>query len=133
MALWFSKFIYWLFSKFSPRYRELSFNRGKLNEELENLSNHLYEYRNEFSYKIMREVIELVKNIETININIDGDRKRQLIRNGRIRALTDLGNYIDLAVAARKEELKSGKTKQVRDSVRVQAIRTSQNKAEAAI
>lgn len=124
----------WLKSLFVNKWDKdsvLSFNRTKLQTEINNLSDNLYTFRHEVSWKILREVIEMARNIEILDVNkYPNDGKGFYVHKGRMQALTDLGVYIDNAILGKASEMKDGKT-QVRNIIK-QPRRTN-NQAQTAL
>ena len=92
------------FKKKKTQTRILEFNKKKLLNEINNLSDNLYEYRNETSLKIVKEVIDMAMNIQLLDVNLCVDPKDTLIHKGRVQALSDISSYIDRAMSERPSE-----------------------------
>lgn len=92
MALWFK----------NKSERVLEFNTKKLKNDIHNLSDKLYEYRNDVSLNIIKEVINIAKNIQILEVNMSGTDIE--LHKGRVQALSDLDVYIENSIAFRKEK-----------------------------
>lgn len=90
-----------LFSK-PKEERMLEFNKKKLQSDIHNLSDKLYEYRNDVGLAIIKEVVDIAKNIQILEVNLTG--KDIELHRGRVQALNDLSSYIENSIAFRKEK-----------------------------
>lgn len=99
----FFKKLFSIFRKKTPMERQLIFSLTTLSEQMENLSAHLYTFHREDSLKIIREVIELSKNFELLEINRYREPRDIERHRGRYSALSDIGYYIDRAIEHGKE------------------------------
>lgn len=95
-----------LFKKKNESTRLLEFNKKKLMEEINNLSDKLHNFRGETSLKIVKEVIEMARNIQILEVNHYMDEKSISIHKGRLQALSDLSAYIDSAIQERPDPSK---------------------------
>lgn len=134
MVQWFDYIVMWLNSFFyTPATRQLSYNRDKLCSELQNLSDKLFDYKTEMSFAIVREVVEMSKNVAMLEAAQFAKSEQDInLLRGRFQALSDLGHYLDMAIQSRKEEKKTGIKKQSRE-FKVQEIRRANNQAGLAI
>jgi predicted RNase H-like nuclease (RuvC/YqgF family) len=74
--------------------RLLKFNINELKEHIQNLSSRLYPLKNEFSVHIVREVIDMARNVQILEVNKARSEKELHIHQGRLQALSDLSEYI---------------------------------------
>ena len=104
------------FKKKTIHDRVLGFNKDKLQSEINNLSDKLYEFRNEMSLKIILEVLEMARNIQILDVNLYKDEKSLLIHKGRLQALGDMISYLGKASTTqpnKKEDQPRGAVKLV--------------------
>lgn len=108
MALW-SK-------KKEESVRVLEFNKGKLQEEIENLSSHLTKHKEDITLKIFEELLQLARNVEILDVGLYKTEQDLHIHKGRLAAFSDLISYIERAKAFDPKEEKQGRA---RDTVSI--------------
>lgn len=87
MAPWFKK-------KPAAAERLVEFNIDKLKRELGNLGEALYEHRNDRGFLIIREVIELARNIQLLEVSRYKGAERIQIHQGRLESMSDILDFI---------------------------------------
>lgn len=90
--------------KVSKTERVLDFNKNKLREEIENLSSKLYPLRQDLALQIIKEVIEMAKNVQILEVNSYKSESDLLIHRGRLQALSDLASYIERSMTNKPTE-----------------------------
>jgi hypothetical protein len=93
-----------LFSKKTKTQRLLEFNKDKLQKDINNLSNRIFDYRKDLGLQIIQEVIELAKNIEVLELASAKDESDMQRHKGRLQAFTDLSAYILNSLEFHKQE-----------------------------
>lgn len=131
MAQWFKRVWVRLFG--SAVEKQIDFNRKRVCTEMENLSGHLYDCRKENSWKIIREVIDMAKNVQILDGTKCKTTDQQLVSFGRLQALSDIGEYIDRAIESKMREAETKEKQKVRGQVRAAPIRQPSNQAGLAI
>lgn len=111
MVPWFKK----------PAEKVLEFNREKLQTELNNMASHLYEVRGEVGLRLIQEILQTSRNIQVLEVTL---AKNQDYHRGRLDAFSDLIHYIERAIASRKEEVKQGSKKPIRESISIMERRS---------
>lgn len=88
-----------LFSRKSKTELILEWNLAELSEKQEKLALQLYHYRTEDSWKLLKQVLDIAKNIQLLQTNIlkTNDPVKFAHHSGRFEALTDMSNFIELA------------------------------------
>lgn len=110
--------------------RLLSFNREKIHTEMGNLSDALYPLKHEISFKLIKEVVQLARNAEILEVNAYRTHDEIQVHRGRLMAFTDLLSYLENAATFRpaKEEKKTPEGQHT-----IRTIRKTTNQAGAAI
>jgi hypothetical protein len=101
-----------LFSKKPDIYKELSFNRAKLEEAISKISKAFYPCQKEHGLLSLMEVIRLERNIAMITIHTAKDETHLREQQARIRAFSDLLVHVERCVADGKhaKEIEDKKT-----------------------
>jgi hypothetical protein len=95
--------------------RVLDYNASLLKEQIENLSSKLYSLKNEFSVHIIREVIDMARNVQILEVNRYRSEEERWVHKGRLEALSDLSSYIERSVMNRPVKEDAPKS---RDAIR---------------
>jgi hypothetical protein len=92
-----------LFSKKPEIYKELSFNREKLQEAITKVSKCFYECQREYGLQAVLELIRLERNIAMLQIHTVPDERRLYETQARIRALSDILVHIERCILDGKQ------------------------------